>query len=85
MTSRRAFLRGLTGFVACAPALVKASSLMPVKALKPAGYRVADYLVDPYWFVKTNSELREFIFPGIHGIIRKYDHLPAYSDWAGAV
>lgn len=28
MTNRRAFLTGLTGFVACAPAIVRASSLM---------------------------------------------------------
>lgn len=33
MTDRRSFLSGLTGFIACSPAIVRASSLMPVKTL----------------------------------------------------
>lgn len=32
-TSRRALISGLTGFVACAPAIVLASSLMPIKPM----------------------------------------------------
>lgn len=31
MTSRRALLTGLVGFVACAPAIVRATSVMPVR------------------------------------------------------
>lgn len=33
--SRRSFIRGLISFTAAAPAIVRASSLMPVKALPP--------------------------------------------------
>lgn len=32
MTTRRGLLLGLTGFVACAPAIVRVSSLMPVRS-----------------------------------------------------
>lgn len=35
MTSRRSFLTGLAGTVICAPAIVRASSLMAVKSLTP--------------------------------------------------
>lgn len=31
MTTRRGFITGLTGFIACAPAIVRVSSLMPAK------------------------------------------------------
>ena len=34
-TSRRGFITGLISFAVTAPAIVKASSLMPVKAIEP--------------------------------------------------
>lgn len=45
MTNRRTFLTGLSGFVACAPAVVCASSLMRVKAHPVAVAVPADSLV----------------------------------------
>lgn len=40
--ARRSFLSGLTGFIACSPAIVRASSLMPVKQMmKPAVLRTS--------------------------------------------
>lgn len=45
MTTRRGFLAGLTGTIICAPAIVRASSLMAIKPVKHStAYLVFDRL-----------------------------------------
>jgi hypothetical protein len=57
MTTRRSLLTGLTGFVLCAPAIVRASSLMAVKALQVDVISGITILDDLPWITVTMRSL----------------------------
>ena len=76
--SRRNFITGLVGFVACAPAIVRASSLMSVKSFKPTffGYQIGDIITFEDTELLSGSKFipqipKAFIVTGItrHGLI----------------
>lgn len=67
MINRRGLITGLIAFAA-APAIVRASSLMPVKVIKPEFVRIIEY-----WNCKSYSvdvlygimELKKYTYKGI--------------------
>ena len=86
---RRKFLTGLFGLVA-APAVVKASSLMPVKVIEPEW----KYTKISYGFVMERreicrvgsainlSELRELLMPGLQKMVDDmYTEHPGYGKF----
>jgi hypothetical protein len=86
MTSRRGFLTGLSGFIACSPAIVRASSLMPVKALQ--GPELAwneagiDYAIIPSVISVAHLRRAQKILNRNFGLMLE-DPLPHfYGPWA---
>lgn len=88
-TSRRGILKGAAtaGVIFAAPAIVRASSIMPVKATPSLIYSVDPYLTDANaWYVQGSTvrhigginmaQLRELLRPGLLAIEGDY------SNWA---
>jgi hypothetical protein len=56
MLNRRGLLAGMIGGIVCAPAIVRASSLMPVKAFKPLTLNKFDMAALKHdWIVELNG------------------------------
>lgn len=74
-STRRAFLTGLISFVA-APAIVRASSLMPVKIIEPEIIQIS------YGIARTGggvclSRISELLLPGLRNLVLKEDKYSA--------
>lgn len=69
MTNRRQILLGLAGFVACAPAIVRASSLMKLPR-RPLEWWERPCAVQP-WTQMGADEIRSDILEGIVAIQRE--------------
>jgi hypothetical protein len=81
--SRRSFLVGTAASLLAAPAIVRASSLMPVKAIKPVGW---EELVQ--WGIDSTSQSEETIVLLVQRIrdadivMKKYMTQSLYGDVA---
>lgn len=80
--SRRGFISGLISFVA-APAIVRASSLMPIKALETEFDGLAASLALTKEIIAANifnlGAVRDALLPGLFEVRMSYDVLP--SAW----
>lgn len=64
MTTRRGLLTGLVGFVACAPAIVRVASIMPVRA-----FAEVEWHQKPYYQITTATARGAFV----NGMIFEFD------------
>jgi hypothetical protein len=72
--SRRSFFKGLGASIICAPAIVRATSLMPIKAVAPLP-RYTDY--DRLGL--SPGMIRDLLLPGLNDIQGSYESVP--SQW----
>lgn len=73
--SRRLFL-SFAPLIVAAPAIVRASSLMPVKVVDAPAVMATGWNEAGSLFVYNGSVWKELLRPGIRDIIRRYDTLP---------
>jgi hypothetical protein len=76
ISTRRAFLTGMVSLVA-SPAIVRASSLMPVKIIEPEIIQIS-YGIVPVNVARTGggvclSTMRDLLLPGLRNIVLKED------------
>ena len=79
-STRRAFLTGLISFVA-APAIVRASSLMPVKMIEPEIIQIG-YGITRMDVARTGSgvcltTIKDLLLPGLRNLVLKEDKYSA--------
>ena len=75
LPSRRSFIKNLVAFTAAAPAIVRASSLMPVSSAK---------LVSPFSWSQYQADVRhpQFeIWNGYRWWVTEQDHIVHYERW----